>query len=93
MYINPPLEKIETQLANLSDKANEILAAVKECCDCEEELEQGEMVEKVEKTQGCKSSSLISQVSRCFSLCLSHNTIYLPLHLLSFIIVAEDVRC
>ena len=54
---NPLREKIETQLDNLSDKANEILAAVKECCDCEEELEQGKKVEKAEKTQGCKSSS------------------------------------
>ena len=32
---NPLLEKIETQLDNLSDKAEEILGAVQECCDCE----------------------------------------------------------
>jgi len=39
--INPPLEKIEAKLNNLTHKAEEILEAVKECCDCEEEQEQG----------------------------------------------------
>ena len=42
--INPPLEKIEAKLDKLSYKAEEILEAVKECCDCKEEQEQGKKV-------------------------------------------------
>ena len=41
-YVNPPLEIIEEKLDKLCDKAEEILEAVQ---DCSEEEEQGKKVE------------------------------------------------